>query len=78
MALIEAPAFTRVLSTCLDEDGYRALQQALADQPELGDVIEGTGGFRKMRDGPTLGEERAGGAASGSSTTFSSPSSRSG
>jgi hypothetical protein len=62
MELIEAPAFTRVLSTYLDEDGYRALQQALADRPELGDVIEGTGGFRKLRwPDPRRGKGRRGG-----------------
>ncbi len=49
MELIEAPAFTRHLSEYLDEDGYRDLQQALVEQPTLGDVIEGTGGFRKLR-----------------------------
>jgi hypothetical protein len=49
MELVEAPAFTRNLSGYLNEDEYRVLQQALADQPELGDVIEGTGGFRKLR-----------------------------
>lgn len=62
MELVEAPAFTRHLATYLDEDGYRALQQALADQPELGDIIEGTGGFRKLRwPDPRRGKGRRGG-----------------
>ena len=49
MEFIEAPAFTRHLHSYLDDDGYRRLQNDLAAQPELGDVIQGTGGFRKLR-----------------------------
>jgi hypothetical protein len=46
---IEAPAFTRYLSDYLDDEGYRALQGELARKPESGDLISGTGGFRKAR-----------------------------
>lgn len=49
MEFIEAPAFTRHLSKYLDDDEYRTLQAELAANPELGDVMPGTGGFRKMR-----------------------------
>ena len=49
MEFIEAPAFTRNLSKYLDDDEYRTLQAELAANPELGDVMPGTGGFRKMR-----------------------------
>jgi len=48
MEFIEAPAFTRYVSEYLD-DGYRKLQRELAGNPDLGDLIPGTGGFRKLR-----------------------------
>lgn len=49
MEFIEAPAFARHLSSYLDDDGYRELQAGLGANPELGDLMPGTGGFRKMR-----------------------------
>jgi len=49
MEFLEAPAFTRHLAHYLDDEQYRALQTVLADSPELGDMIPGTGGFRKLR-----------------------------
>jgi mRNA-degrading endonuclease RelE of RelBE toxin-antitoxin system len=49
MEFIEAPAFTRHLARYLDDEQYRRLQGSLANAPELGDVIPGTGGFRKLR-----------------------------
>jgi mRNA-degrading endonuclease RelE of RelBE toxin-antitoxin system len=49
MEFIEAPAFTHHLAKYLGDEQYRKLQDALAAAPELGDVIPGTGGFRKLR-----------------------------
>ena len=49
MEFIEAPAFTRHLPGYLSDDAYRELQRRLAGNPELGDVMPGTGGFRKAR-----------------------------
>jgi hypothetical protein len=49
MIFIEAPAFTRHLSGYLDDEQYRELQTRLAANPELGDLMPGTGGFRKLR-----------------------------
>jgi len=49
MEFIEAPAFTRNLGDYLDEERYRALQNELAGNPDAGDLIPGTGGFRKIR-----------------------------
>src|SRR6058998_2636625 len=46
---LEAPAFTRHLQRYLEDDEYAALQQFLAVNPEAGDVMPGTGGFRKLR-----------------------------
>ena len=49
MEFVEAPAFTRHLSQYLNADDYRALQARLSANPALGDLMPGTGGFRKMR-----------------------------
>ncbi|HXX14387.1 MAG TPA: hypothetical protein VEJ47_05740 [Candidatus Eremiobacteraceae bacterium] len=49
MEFVEAPAFTRCLSDYLNDDAYRELQAKLSANPELGDLMPGTGGFRKMR-----------------------------
>jgi len=49
MEFIEAPAFTRYLLRYLNDEGYRGLQAELGAHPELGDVMPGTGGFRKLR-----------------------------
>ncbi|MFZ0283995.1 MAG: hypothetical protein WAL32_02090 [Terriglobales bacterium] len=49
MEFFEAPAFTRYLSRYLDDEQYRELQNALANSPGLGDLMPGTGGFRKLR-----------------------------
>jgi hypothetical protein len=46
---IEAPTFTALVAEYLEEDEYRALQSFLAGDPEAGDVMSGTGGFRKLR-----------------------------
>jgi len=49
MELFEAPAFTRLLNQYLDEEQYRLLQQHLAENPDIGDMMSDTGGFRKAR-----------------------------
>ena len=33
----------------MDDDLYRQLQNFLIEQPDAGDLIEGTGGLRKVR-----------------------------
>ena len=33
----------------MNDESYRALQRTLLENPELGDVMPGTGGFRKIR-----------------------------
>jgi hypothetical protein len=56
------PAFTRYLSGYLNDDDYRELQNRLAAGPEVGDVMPGTGGFRKLRwADPRRGKGRRGG-----------------
>jgi hypothetical protein len=49
MEFLEAPAFTRYLPQYLNDEQYRTLQHALAITPEIGDLMPGTGGFRKLR-----------------------------
>jgi hypothetical protein len=46
---IEAPLFTQLLPDFLTDDEYRELQQHLSRDPRAGDMIPGTGGFRKLR-----------------------------
>jgi hypothetical protein len=46
---LEAPTFTRLVGNYLGDDEYRALQLFLAGDPEAGDVMPSTGGFRKLR-----------------------------
>lgn len=46
---VELPAFERFRMSYLDDTVFAKLQQALMKDPEAGDVIEGTGGLRKMR-----------------------------
>ena len=46
---VEAPLFTRLLPDYLDDETYRELQELLLANPDLGDVMPGTGGFRKVR-----------------------------
>jgi hypothetical protein len=46
---VEAPLFTKLVGEYLTDQEYAALQAALAEDPELGDVIPGSGGVRKVR-----------------------------
>ena len=46
---VELPPFERVRKDYMDDAAYSALQQELMDNPEVGDVMEGTGGLRKLR-----------------------------
>ena len=41
--------FTAIIADYMEDDEYRALQSFLAGDPEAGDVMPGTGGFRKLR-----------------------------
>jgi len=46
---VELPAFERYRSDYLDDDGFLALQNLLMTRPETGDLIQDTGGLRKLR-----------------------------
>lgn len=49
LVFFETPLFTRLLPDYVNDESYRALQRTLLENPELGDVMPGTGGFRKIR-----------------------------
>jgi len=55
LVFFETPLFTKLLSEYLDDQEYRALQLALLENPEMGDLMPGTGGFRNK----TLEGEKA-------------------
>jgi mRNA-degrading endonuclease RelE of RelBE toxin-antitoxin system len=46
---IETRLFTRLVQEYLSDEQYADLQMALVVKPELGPVIAGTGGVRKLR-----------------------------
>lgn len=46
---VELPAFDRYRDKYLDDDSFRRLQDALMVNPVAGDLIEGSGGLRKLR-----------------------------
>jgi len=48
-SFIETQLFSKLARNYLSDEEYRRLQLALADNPELGAVIKGTGGVRKVR-----------------------------
>ena len=49
MVFIESAVFTRQVRELLTDEEYAALQWHLASLPQAGDVIQGTGGLRKLR-----------------------------
>jgi hypothetical protein len=62
MEFIESAVFSRYHREYLSEDEYRSFQEALAANPMAGDVMPGTGGFRKVRwADPRRGKGRRGG-----------------
>jgi len=48
-SFIETQLFTRLVKQYLSDEQYAELQMALIANPELGAVIAGTGGVRKLR-----------------------------
>ncbi|APV51644.1 toxin [Betaproteobacteria bacterium GR16-43] len=59
---VELPAFQRHRSTYLDDPAFRALQDELMKSPGAGDLIQGTGGLRKLRFAdPRRGKGKRGG-----------------
>lgn len=49
MVIIETSIFTRRIKELMSDDEYRALQETLVNRPGMGDIVQGTGGLRKVR-----------------------------
>jgi hypothetical protein len=59
---VELPAFAKYRPDYLDDESFRDLQNSLMANPVAGDVIEGTGGLRKLRQSdPRRGKGKRGG-----------------
>ncbi len=59
---VELPVFAKYRPDYLDDEGFRDLQNFLMANPEAGDLIEGTGGLRKLRQAdPRRGKGKRGG-----------------
>jgi hypothetical protein len=48
-SFVELPAFARLRNKYRDDESFRAMQNALMDDPSAEYVIQGTGGLRKLR-----------------------------
>lgn len=60
--IVELPAFAKYRPAYLNDESFRDLQNSLMANPEAGDVIEGTGGLRKLRQAdPRRGKGKRGG-----------------
>ena len=51
ISFIETKLFTRLIGELLSDEEYALFQRALIENPEIGDVVPGSGGVRKMRWG---------------------------
>jgi len=60
VVFVETRAFTARIRDLIPDDSYRLLQATLADAPELGAVIPGTNGIRKIRWGGSGRGKRGG------------------
>ena len=49
MVIVETSVFTRQVQKLLSDDEYRQLQIELICRPEMGAIIPGSGGLRKVR-----------------------------
>ena len=49
MIFVETSLFTRRIVQVMDDDAYGELQEHLAEHPDAGAVIAGSGGVRKIR-----------------------------
>lgn len=60
MIFVESRWFERNREHYLDDEGYRALQSALMENPEAGAIIRGSRGLRKLRWGSEHSGKRGG------------------
>ncbi len=60
MKFLETSVFTKQIVGLLADEQYRALQAALMNRPELGVLVRGSGGLRKVRWSSTGKGKRGG------------------
>lgn len=58
---INTPSFSRAADALLDADDIRMLQLILNENPRAGDLVQGTGGVRKLRVAASGRGKRGGG-----------------
>lgn len=61
MVIFETSIFTKKIIALLNDEEYRTLQNILVERPDSGDIIQGSGGIRKIRWGAS-GRGKRGGA----------------
>jgi mRNA-degrading endonuclease RelE of RelBE toxin-antitoxin system len=49
MIFIETTTFTKLIGSYLTDDEYRGLQSFLLEHPDVGKIVRGSGGVRKLR-----------------------------
>jgi hypothetical protein len=49
MVFVDTDNFNKAITALMPDEAHAKLQQALVDDPELGELIQGTGGVRKVR-----------------------------
>jgi hypothetical protein len=49
MVIFETSIFTKKIIAILNDEEYRTLQNILVEKPDSGDIIQGSGGIRKIR-----------------------------
>ncbi|ODB85661.1 hypothetical protein A3194_12570 [Candidatus Thiodiazotropha endoloripes] len=49
MVIVETSVFTRLINELMSDDEYRDFQEVLVIRPDMGDLIRGSGGLRKVR-----------------------------
>lgn len=49
MIIVETTTFTKLIQSLMSDDEYKDLQEALVLRPDMGDIIKGSGGLRKVR-----------------------------
>ncbi len=49
MVIIETSIFTKLINDLMSDDDYREFQEALVNRPDMGDLIQSSGGLRKVR-----------------------------
>jgi hypothetical protein len=48
MVIIETSVFTKKITALMNDEEYRAFQNVLVEMPGSGDIIQGSGGIRKI------------------------------